>query len=127
MRKFILASVLALMCVVPSIAFALEPLKFFRSQAGDQTFAVKQGYVNNYVLVADTNTAVTVPTGANYAVFSANSDIWVNIGGTAAIPSADVTNGTGSELNPAVRRVESGQTIGVICHYAALVSITFYK
>ena len=110
-----------------SPAYALEPLKFYRAVAGDQTFAVKQGYVNNYVLTANTNTAVTVPTGASYAVFSATVDIWVNIGGTAAVPSTNVTDGTGSDLNPTIRRVESGGTIGVISEYAAKVSIAFYE
>ena len=110
-----------------SVAFAMEPFRFFRFQAGDQTYAIKQGDVNNYVLTASTNKAVTVPSGANYAVFAADADIWVKVGGVAAIPATDVTDGTGSELNPAVRRVDSGATIGVISGSAAKVSITFYK
>jgi hypothetical protein len=124
LRLFI-AFGLLLSLAVPSMA--LEPLQFFRFQAGDQTFAVKQGDVNNYLLVASTNKAVTVPTGANFALFSASADIWVNVGGVAAVPSGDVTDGTGSELNPSLRRVEAGGTIGVISEYAAKVSIVFYK
>jgi len=108
-------------------AYAIEPLKFYRDQAGDQTFAVKTGTVNNYLLVANTNKAVTVPAGANYAIFSANADIWVEMGGAATVPAGDVTDGTGSELNPTIRKVEPGGTIGVISEYAAKVSITFYK
>jgi hypothetical protein len=124
LRLFI-AFGLLLSLAVPSMA--LEPLQFFRFQAGDQTFAVKQGDVNNYLLVASTNKAVTVPTGANFALFSASADSWVNVGGVAAVPSGDVTDGTGSELNPSLRRVEAGGTIGVISEYAAKVSIVFYK
>jgi hypothetical protein len=124
LRLFI-AFGLLLSLAVPSMA--LEPLQFFRFQAGDQTFAVKQGDVNNYLLVASTNKAVTVPTGANFALFSASADIWVNVDGVAAVPSGDVTDGTGSELNPSLRRVEAGGTIGVISEYAAKVSIVFYK
>lgn len=105
----------------------MEEFRQFREVAGDQTFAIKKGYLNNYVLTPGTNKAVTVPTGAKYAMFSADSDIWVNIGGTAAVPTGDVTDGTGSALNPATRRVESGSTIGMISAYAAKVSIAFYE
>lgn len=104
----------------------MELLKFFRSAAGDQTYVVKRGYVNNYLLTAGANKAVTVPTDAHYAIFSANADIWVKIGGTATVPSGDTTDGTGSELNPRARKVDPGQTIGVISEYAAKVSIAFY-
>lgn len=110
-----------------SAAYAIEPFQFFRSQAGDQTYALKQGTIDNYVLAASTNKAVTVPAGAEYALFAADADIWVKVGGVAAVPSGDVTDGTGSELNPVVRRVEPGGTVGVISEYAAKVSITFYK
>lgn len=101
--------------------------KQFREQAGDVTYALQRGYVNNYVLTANTNKAVTVPTGYHYALFISDADIWVNIGGVSAIPSADVTDGTGYELNPVVRRVEPGATIGVISTYATKVCISFYE
>ncbi len=108
-------------------ALALDSFKFYRNKAGDQTFAITQGYVNNYVLTPDANKAVTVPTGARYAVFAATADIWVTIGGVAAIPAGDVTDGTGSEFNPVVRWTEGQTTIGVISASAAKVSITFYE
>lgn len=108
-------------------AEATEPLKFYRDQAGDQTFAIKTGTVNNYLLVASTNKAVVVPAGCNYAIFAANADIWVEMGSAATIPAGDVTDGTGSELNPTIRKVEPGRTIGIISESAAKVSITFYK
>lgn len=121
----IVAGVLLLGMMAP--VHAIDPLKFFREQAGDQTFAITQGTVNHYLLTANTNKAVTVPTGANYALFSSTADIWVRMGGTAAVPAGDVTNGTGSELNPVLRKVEAGGTIGVISESAAKVSIVFYK
>ena len=118
---------MAVTLCVCSPAYAIEPLKFYRAVAGDQTFAIKQGDVNNYLLTATVNKAVTAPSGANYAVFAANADIWVRIGGAASVPSGDVTDGTGSELNPVVRKIDPGATIGVISEYAAKVSIIFYK
>jgi len=128
MKKFLTILVLLLVGSLFTVeAYAIEPLKFFRGQAGDQTYAIKQGTVNNYVLAATVNKAVTAPEGANYAIFASTADIWVRVGGVAAVPSGDVTDGSGSELNPVIRRVESGGTIGVISEYAAKVSITFYK
>jgi len=117
----------AILSFFASTAFALESFKIFRNYSGDQTHAISKGTVNNYVLTASTNKAVTVPTGARYAVFAATADIWVRVGGVAAIPSGDVTDGSGSELNPVVRWIESETTIGVISAYAAKVSIVFYQ
>ena len=127
MKKLItLFAVLAIVAMAGQV-LALDSFRIYRNYSGDQTFAVPQGYVNNYVLTASTNKAVTIPTGARYAVFAASADIWVNVGGTAAIPSGDVTDGTGSELNPVVRWIEGETTIGVISAYAAKVSIAFYE
>lgn len=128
MRKGIfLVALLAIGFFSVTIGNATEPLKFFRDQAGDQTFAIKTGTVNNYLLAVNTNKAVTVPADCSYALFAANADIWVEMGGAAAVPAGDITDGTGSELNPTIRKVEPGGTIGIISESAAKVSITFYK
>ena len=105
----------------------MEKLRVYRNYAGDQTYAIPAGHINNYVLTADVNKAVSVPAGARYAIFAADEDIWVKIGGAAAIPSGDITDGTGSELNPGVRWVEGETTIGVISAYAAKVSLMFFQ
>ena len=88
--------------------------------------AIAQGYTNNYVLIANTHKVITIPTDAKFALFSYNADVWVDVGGTAAIPSGDVTDGTGSELNPVLRYLGSATTIGIKSAGAALVSIMFY-
>ena len=93
----------------------------------DVNYALEQGYINTYVLTANVNKAITVPTGAKYAVFAANADIWVRIDGAALVPSGDTTDGTGSELNPSVRYLGSETVIGIISESAAKVSIMFYK
>ena len=89
--------------------------------------AIKQGYVNNYVLVANEHKSITVPTGSKFALFCANADIWVRVGGTAKVPSGDVTDGTGSELNPDTRYLDAATTIGLISENAAKVVAVFYK
>lgn len=127
MKKVIIALSTLAIIGLASQALALDSFKIYRNYSGDQTFAIPQGYVNNYVLTASTNKAVTIPSGARYAVFAASADIWVRVGGTASIPSADVTDGTGSELNPVVRWIEGETTIGVISAYDAKVSIIFYQ
>ena len=90
-------------------------------------YALKQGYVNTYTLTATTNKTITVPTGSKFALFAADADIWVRVGAVAAIPSGDTTNGTGSELNPSIRYLDTNTTIGVISTSAAKLSVMFYK
>jgi hypothetical protein len=113
--------------ILAGTAYALDKLTFYRNYAGDQTFAIAQGYVNTYLLVANTHKAVTPPTGANYAVFSSTDDLWVCVGGTAAIPAGDTADGTGSELNPSIRYIGGETTIGLKSAAAAKVSITYYE
>jgi hypothetical protein len=83
-------------------------------------------HVNAAVLAAGTNESVTVPAGAAYVVFSAIGDFYARPGGTAAVPAADVTDGSASELNPAIWHVTAGATIGLIAPEANIVTLSFY-
>jgi hypothetical protein len=106
----------------------LKSLRFYRNYPGDQTSAIMQGYVNNYLLTASVAKAITIPTGARYAMFASSADLWVVIGsGTAAIPAGDVTDGSGSELNPICRWIEGETQMSIISAAAAKVSITYYN
>lgn len=69
----------------------------------------------------------TVPTGARFVAFSGTGDFYVRYGNTAAIPAADVTNGTASELNPGVRMIEGHATIGLIAPADCVVTMAFYS
>ena len=93
----------------------------------DSNFIIQQGYINNYVLTPSTNKEVAIPTGSNYVSINSTKNIWVKIGGAATIPSGDVTDGTGSELNPKMRSLGSNTIIGVISSGAAKISVIFYK
>lgn len=107
---------------------ALKSFRFYRNYQGDQTSAVPQGHINNYVLTAEVAKAVSIPSGARYAMFVSTADLWVLIGaGTAAIPSVDVVDGSGSELNPICRWIESETVMSIISPAAAKVSITYYE
>jgi len=79
------------------------------------------GYVDARVLAAATAETVTVPTGCNLMLFSATGAFYVRSGGTAAVPAADVTDGTGSALSPAVRRVTPAATFSIIAPTAGTV------
>jgi hypothetical protein len=61
--------------------------------------------VNARVLAAATaeniNVPATDPRAANFVRLCATGDIYYNVNTTAAVPAADVTDGTASELLPA--------------------------
>jgi hypothetical protein len=128
MKKHI-AAIIFLACLFPLSSHALDALTFERNLRGDQTYAIPPGYINTYELAASTAKAVTIPTGARFAIFGATADIWVVIGAgkTAAVPSGDTTDGSGSELNPSIRNVTGQTAMSIISESAAKVSITFYE
>lgn len=73
-------------------------------------------YVNNRTISsAETE---TVPTGAGRVVITSDGDAWMNPNGTAAVPSGDVTDGTGSIcLKAGVARVfyvAAGNSLSII-------------
>ena len=83
-------------------------------------------YVDSVELTG-TTVQLTVPAGARYVVFSATADFYAAYGAapTAVIPSGTTSDGSGSELNPAVRRLDDIAKIAVIG--TALVTLAFYK
>lgn len=73
-------------------------------------------YVNHKVLGAGAETE-TVPAGASVVVIATTADLWVTIGGTAATPVADVTDGTGVFL------LAAGSTRSFAVGPAAAISV----
>lgn len=86
-------------------------------------------YVDARVLAASVAKQHTIPTGANWVVFSSDSDFYAKFGTnpTAAIPAADVTDGTSSVLNPTVRYVNGVAKISLIAAIATVVTMEFYS
>lgn len=98
---------------------------FMRSHlAGQPTFAIPFADSVYTRVLAGVAKTITVPSGAKYAVFSATADVWVNNGGTAAVPVAD-SDVALTELNPAVRAVEPGDVLSLIGTCTVVVS--FYS
>jgi len=84
-------------------------------------------YVNAQVLAANTVESHTVPTGAKFVIFSATNIFYADfIGGTAAVPAADVTNGTAPFLNPAAVFIQGVSAISLISPAACVVTMAFY-
>jgi len=84
-------------------------------------------YIDARVLAANTAESHTIPTGAKVVVFSADQNFYARFGATAAIPAADVTDGTSPMLNPTARGIEDGvTTISLISPVACTVTMAFY-
>ena len=84
-------------------------------------------YINNYALVANTARNITVPAGYKYALFACNQPaFYACTVTTAAVPTVDVVDGTGSELNPTRREVDTGDVISVISPTTGKLTVSFY-
>jgi hypothetical protein len=72
---------------------------------------------------------VTVPTAAadGFCIFSAEGPFWAKPNGTAAIPVASTSDGTGSSLNPAAWGLDGVSTIHLIADAAIKLSLSFYR
>lgn len=73
----------------------------------------------------------TIPAGAKFVAFSSTADFYAKFGAAdvdAAVPGADVTNGSGSELNPALRTIPSGAVaISLVSPITnAVVTLSYY-
>ena len=86
-------------------------------------------HVNDAVLAAGVAKQYTVPASANWVAFSPDGDFYAKFGAnpTAAIPAADVTDGTGSVLNPTVRYINGVAKISLIASIATVVTMEFYS
>lgn len=92
-------------------------------------------YINARVLATGgTAEDFTVPAGADLVVFSATDIFYALPNGTAAAPAADVTNGSGSFLNPTAWLLTprtSGTAISTISvvspNNGTIVTAAFYK
>lgn len=93
--------------------------------------------VNARVLAGSTAETVTVPTGTTIpalaqepgsrviVAFSAScASFYVRVGGTASVPSGDVTDGTASARNPSRLVFAQGATFSIISPDACIVTMT---
>lgn len=84
-------------------------------------------YIDARVLAANTVESHTMPANARFVLFSSTCNFYVNPNGTAAVPAADVTDGTGSELNPAAYYWTTPPTsLSMIAPTACVVTMAIY-
>lgn len=96
--------------------------------SGDSTGALRPAdEVYHRLLEPDTQVDVTVPDGADVAIFSGDIDFWVGYdAGTVAVPTADTDVGT-VEYLPDTRFIGEVTTVNLISESDGFVSIVFYR
>lgn len=100
-----------------------------RLDANDNpVFAVDFTDSVNTVVAGPTAKSVTVPSGAKFVVFSATGDFAADGYKTAVLYTSDRNDGTGSEMNPAIRDCKGIASISVIAPVASTyVTLSFYS
>lgn len=86
-------------------------------------------YVDARVLAANTAETHTMPSNTRFVLFASNCGaFYVNVlGGTAAVPAADVTDGSASELNPTAYYWTTPPTsISLISPTTCIVTMSVY-
>lgn len=86
-------------------------------------------WVDARVLAAATAETYTVPANVSFVVLSSATGFYINLTGTAAVPGADVTDGTASFYVPASIqcRVPTGSSISMIITAGGVVTIAGYN
>ena len=99
--------------------------------AGMEALALRQSnWIDARVLAANTAETFQAPALARFVLFSADGDFYCKIATAstaAAIPAADITDGTSSELNPAMRYIGEQEFISLIAPAARVVTLQFFK
>ena len=86
-------------------------------------------YIDARVLAANTAEQHTIPADARVVIFSLTGDFFAKYGTnpTATVPAADITDGTGSELNPTARYVRPGEKISLIASDTVTITMAFFR
>lgn len=83
-------------------------------------------YVNSYALAAGVAETVTWPTGYEFCKIQGTDNYWIRSGGTAAVPTTDVTDGTASAMNASERKRDGDTSFSIISTNAQVVTIEFW-
>jgi len=135
MNRFFKLTILAMIAIMNiSVVYAatIPPIDVKNNNG---SFALRAStYIDSRVLAANTAETATVPTDsltglkASYVVFSSTCSFFTNFRGTATVPSADITDGSSSELNPTVRYLAGTITsISIIADSACTVTLMYFK
>jgi|TARA_Y100000385_G_scaffold176381_1_gene182277 hypothetical protein len=87
-------------------------------------------YANCRVLASGTAEDLLVPAGAKFCTLTADGTFYFNMNGTAAKPTADITDGSSSRIGNASGTslvVEAGENISVVADATRIVTATFWS
>ena len=135
MKRSIFTIAICIVLVFSGYLFATVTEKFeiMWDKKGQIDAITTCSHVDARVLAADTAETITVPSGANIVMFgcvdgSGNAvSFYADFSNTAAEPAADITDGSGAELNPYIRYLGSTTTISVLTPAAVgILTAQFY-
>lgn len=105
----------------------MQSLRQISSSEIDNTDALfPSDSIYSGLLVANTEQTVSVPSGAEFVIFTATNDYYVNYDTTATVPSGTISQ-VGGELNPILRYIGETSVIHIISPYTAYITLGFYK
>lgn len=84
-------------------------------------------FIDVRVLEAGVAESHTVPAGAKYVLFSSSAPFYINFVAAAAVPTVDITDGSGSILNPTFRAIDGATAIGLISPTICIITMEFFK
>lgn len=82
--------------------------------------------VKAVVLTAGASRLVPVPASARRVLAGATGNFWMAYGRAAVLPTADVTDGSAPELNPAARDLSGVTTLGLVAPADCVVCLAFF-
>lgn len=98
------------------------------SNAKYSLFTIPQSdTINAKVLAATVAEVETVPALAKCVLFSSTGNFYAKHNAAAAIPAADIADGTAPELNPGGYIVAATDTIGLIAPADCVITLAYYK
>jgi hypothetical protein len=86
--------------------------------------------INSYIMAAGVARSATVPAEATIVKFSTvprGAEFLMNDRGTATINAGDITNGSASEPNPAIRTCIPGSTLSLISPSVCKIYLAYYN
>lgn len=111
-------------------AGTVKQLRAVSDPSGLIAGVVAPSYVENQTLAASTPENMVVPAKATAVILCFDTDVYLNFNGTAATPSGDTTDGSGSIYHPAgstrLFGVLAGSNISIVAAATAHGSGEFF-
>ena len=130
MKRLILSAILLSIYCVAYGAPAVNPFSIPDAYGGNAATYLRPvpTWVDQISLDGTNNTDYTVPPGVNAIILGTNcTHFYTKFGGSAVVPAAGITDGSGSSADPTGFVVSPGEVIGFISSAACYVTVDAYK